>query len=89
MPLLTGITRGGANWTPTFADAIDPEKCIGCGRCFKACSRKVLGPGDIYDEETDTERMVMTIVNSDNCIGCAGCGVTCPKKCFTFITLEV
>jgi len=89
MPLLTGITRGGASWTPTFADAIDPEKCIGCGRCFKACSRKVLGPGDIYDEETDTERMVMTIVNSDNCIGCAGCGVTCPKKCFTFITLEV
>lgn len=89
MPLLTGITRGGASWTPTFADAIDPEKCIGCGRCFKACSRKVLGPGDIYDEETDTERMVMTIVNGDNCIGCAGCGVTCPKKCFTFTTLEM
>ena len=89
MPLLTGITRGGASWTPAFADAIDPEKCIGCGRCFKACSRKVLGPGDIYDEETDTERMVMTIVNGDNCIGCAGCGVTCPKKCFTFTTLEM
>ena len=89
MPLLTGLTRGGASWTPTFADAIDPEKCIGCGRCFKACSRKVLGPGDIYDEETDTERMVMTIVNGDNCIGCAGCGVTCPKKCFTFTTLEM
>ena len=89
MALLTGLTRGGKSWTPTFADAIDPEKCIGCGRCFKACSRKVLGPSDIYDEETDTERMVMTIVNGDNCIGCAGCGVTCPKKCFTFTTLEM
>lgn len=89
MPMLTGITRGGANWTPTFADAIDPEKCIGCGRCFKACSRKVLGPEDLVDEETDSTRMVMTIVNSDNCIGCAGCGVTCPKKCFSFVTLTV
>lgn len=89
MPLLTGITRGGTNWTPTFADAIDPEKCIGCGRCFKACSRKVLGPEDLVDEETDSTRMVMTIVNADNCIGCAGCGVTCPKKCFSFVTQSI
>lgn len=89
MPLLTGITRGGAKWTPTFAEAVDPEKCIGCGRCFKACSRKVLGPEDLVDEDTDSTRMVMTIVNSDNCIGCAGCGVTCPKKCFSFVTLTV
>ncbi len=88
MAKLTGLTRGGKSWTPTFADAVDPEKCIGCGRCYKACSRKVLGPTDIYDEETDTERMVMSIANADNCIGCAGCGVTCPKKCFTFITME-
>lgn len=89
MPLLTGLTRGGKSWTPTFAERVDHEKCIGCGRCFKACSRKVLGPEDLVDEETDSTRMVMTIVNSDNCIGCAGCGVTCPKKCFTFTTLTV
>lgn len=88
MALMTGLTRGGKNWTPTFADVIDNEKCIGCGRCFKACSRKVLGPEDLVDEETDSTRMVMTIVNRDNCIGCAGCGVTCPKKCFSFVTLQ-
>ena len=50
----------------TFADVIDHEKCIGCGRCFKACSRKVLGPEDLVDEETDSTRMVMTIVNRNN-----------------------
>ncbi|PLX93300.1 MAG: ferredoxin III, nif-specific [Desulfuromonas sp.] len=88
MALLTGKTRGGKDWTPTFAEAIDPEKCIGCGRCYKACSRKVLGPEDLIDEETDSTRMIMTIVSPDNCIGCAGCGVTCPKKCFSFITME-
>ncbi len=88
MALLTGKNRGGKSWTPTFADKIDEEKCIGCGRCFKACSRKVLAPKDAFDEETDTYRMVMSIENPDNCIGCAGCGVACPKKCYTYITLE-
>jgi Nif-specific ferredoxin III len=86
---MTGLTRGGNSWTPTFAEVIDPEKCIGCGRCFKACSRNVLGPEDLVDEDTDSTRMVMTIVKADNCIGCAGCAVTCPKKCFTLKPLEV
>lgn len=89
MAYLTGKTKGGKDWTPRFVDSIDPEKCIGCGRCYKACSRKVLGPEDFYDEETDTERMVMAIVKEDNCIGCAGCLVTCPKKCFNLVPLEV
>ncbi len=88
MALLTGLTRGGESWTPTFVDAIDEEKCIGCGRCFKSCSRKVLGPEDHEDEESESIRMIMTVVNADNCIGCAGCGVACPKKCFSFSTME-
>jgi len=89
MALLTGTTKGGDSWTPTFVEAVDHEKCIGCGRCFKSCSRKVLGPIEIEDEETDTINMKMDIVNGDACIGCAGCGVACPKKCFTFATMEV
>ena len=89
MAVLTGITKGGASWTPTFVEAIDSEKCIGCGRCFKSCARKVLGPEDLIDEESESTRMIMTIANADNCIGCAGCGVACPKKCFSFATMEV
>jgi ferredoxin len=51
MATLTGITYGGEEWTPTFAMAIDEEKCIGCGRCFKSCSRRVLGPHDHDDRQ--------------------------------------
>jgi hypothetical protein len=28
MAYLTGKTRGGKDWTPTFAETIDHEKCI-------------------------------------------------------------
>mgnify|MGYP001199984081 FL=1 len=89
MAVLTGTTYGGDEWTPTFVTAIDDEKCIGCGSCFKSCARKVLGPEDHEDEESESIRMIMTIVNQDDCIGCAGCGVACPKKCFSFSTKEV
>jgi Nif-specific ferredoxin III len=89
MAYLTGLTKGGTPWTPTFVESIDDEKCIGCGRCFKSCARKVLGPMDLEDEESESIRMVMTIVAGDNCIGCAGCGVGCPKKCFSFQAKEI
>jgi Nif-specific ferredoxin III len=89
MAFLTGTTKGGDSWTPTFVESIDHEKCIGCGRCFKSCSRKVLGPIEIEDEETDTINMKMDIANDAACIGCAGCGVACPKNCFTFKPMEV
>lgn len=89
MAFLTGTTKGGGSWTPSFVEMIDQEKCIGCGRCFKSCSRKVLGPIEIEDEETDTIHMKMAIVNPDACIGCAGCGVACPKNCFSFAPMEI
>ena len=39
---ITGMTRGGREWTPRIIEAIDVNKCIGCGRCYQVCSRDVL-----------------------------------------------
>ena len=83
MSFLTGLTKGQSEWTPTFIASIDAEKCIGCGRCYKVCSRSVLAPEDLEDEESESVRMIMTVASDSQCIGCAACAVTCSKKAFS------
>ena len=85
-----GITRSGAIWTPRFVKSIDQSTCIGCGRCFKVCSRDVLmlvgidEDGEVVDAfDDDAERKVMAIQDGDNCIGCQACDKVCPKGCYT------
>lgn len=41
MTNITGMTRGGSEWTPAFIIDLNQGNCIGCGRCFKACPRDV------------------------------------------------
>jgi Nif-specific ferredoxin III len=85
----------GATWTPSFVQAINEEKCIGCGRCFRVCPRGVLElvgldeAGERVsldpdgDEEEEYEKKVMTIAHQELCIGCTACAKICPKKCYT------
>lgn len=91
MTQLTGLTLGGKTWTPQFVQEINQNKCIGCGRCFKACGRNVLllkalnEDGEFVEDEEDEEieRKVMTISNPEYCIGCQACSRVCPKNCYT------
>lgn len=91
----------GADWVPTFVQAIDEAKCIGCGRCFKVCPRGVLamvglneaGERVIVDQDDDDdeeyEKKVMTIARQELCIGCTACAKICPKKCYTHAPHEL
>jgi Nif-specific ferredoxin III len=88
MAEITGITRGGTAWTPTFVTALNQATCIGCGRCFKVCPRNVFDlierseDDEAYDEDEDNT-MVMSLANVLDCIGCGACGRVCPKQCHT------
>ena len=89
--VITGRTRGGAEWVPQFVTAVDAQKCIGCGRCYKVCPRDVFElversgmvgeDDDLYDD--DDEMMVMPIADGLDCIGCKACSAVCPKQCHT------
>jgi Nif-specific ferredoxin III len=88
--MITGRTRGGAEWTPQFVTALDAQKCIGCGRCYKVCPRDVFTlversemVEDADDFDDDDEMMVMTVQNGLDCIGCKACAAVCPKQCHT------
>lgn len=41
MSEITGLTFGGAEWVPQFVLELNAQNCIGCGRCFRVCSRDV------------------------------------------------
>ena len=45
----------------------DPEKCTGCGECFKVC---------IYDGLKLVKGKSM---HTENCIGCGHCETVCPN----------
>jgi Nif-specific ferredoxin III len=96
MSNVTGVTRGGEEWTPNFITELNQANCIGCGRCFKTCPRDVFElvdrddldldddlDDDDYDDDgfDDDTSMVMSLKNVMDCIGCEACSRVCPKKC--------
>ena len=64
MAYVTGLTRGKKEWTPRFVKAIDPELCIGCGRCIKICAHDVLAPAEVDEEES--AKMFATVSRPDD-----------------------
>lgn len=90
MESITGLTRGGEPWTPTFVIELNQRKCIGCGRCFKVCPRTVFElierTEELEEEDEDWDddnTMVMSLANELDCIGCGACARVCPKGCHT------
>lgn len=86
-------TRDGRQWEPDFLIAIDKEKCIGCGRCYKVCGREVMtlkglnDEGELValedDEDDEVEKKIMVMNDEGACIGCGACARVCPTNCQT------
>lgn len=87
------VTRDGRAWAPDFLLAIDGEKCIGCGRCYKVCGREVMTlkgineDGEIVplddDDDDEVEKKIMVMHDVGACIGCGACARVCPTNCQT------
>ena len=90
---MSNATRDGRAWMPAYLLAIDPRKCIGCGRCFKVCGRKVMtlkginDDGELIDldddDDDEVEKKVMVMNDEGACIGCGACARVCPTNCQT------
>ena len=101
MQPITGITRGGVEWTPAFVVSINQSHCIGCGRCYKVCPRDVFELVDrddldleALDDDGDDDfdeapGMVMNLKDALDCIGCQACSRVCPKRCLAHESLPV
>jgi Nif-specific ferredoxin III len=88
-------TRDGTAWQPAYLVEINGEKCIGCGRCYKVCSRDVMHLMGVdeddqlvacsEDDDEEFVRKVMVLDHAGNCIGCGACARVCPKNCQTHV----
>jgi Nif-specific ferredoxin III len=84
------VRRDGTPWVPVYLESIEPELCIGCGRCYKVCGQGVLTMGWVTEEgevceedDGDAERMMAIITNGGNCVGCGACARVCGTKAQT------
>ena len=81
-------TRDGRDWKPDYLLKINDTSCIGCGRCYKVCSRQVMAlkgithRGYVVDlDDDDAARKIMVVVDEGDCIGCGACSRVCPVDC--------
>jgi len=65
--------------TTSYIPKIDEEKCVGCGKCVKACPIEAI-EWVSNNKETDDKSGKKVKLNKDICLGCGVCVRACPNN---------
>ncbi|MBI2854569.1 MAG: cation transporter [Chloroflexi bacterium] len=64
-------TKSGEQWVQAYIEAIDKDRCNGCGKCVRSCGQNVFSL-----VEVDGSRKA-TVVNDGACLGDCHCHKAC------------
>ncbi len=66
-------------WASNFKVSIDPDLCIGCGKCIPYCQTKALTLAEFSKKASKKDRPKPSL-NTHRCIGCGNCVPACPSE---------
>jgi len=66
--------------TSNFIAEVDESKCLGCGKCSKACPIKAIEMILIKDNRIESKKKANPKVDKSICLGCGVCGLKCNTR---------
>jgi ferredoxin len=89
--IMEGLTKHGlpnSIVTSNFIANIDNEKCIGCGRCAKACHVQAMEMIPIELNNPESKKKENPQLDASICIGCGVCGLKCETGALQLVERE-
>jgi Fe-S-cluster-containing hydrogenase component 2 len=86
---LSGISKFGYPHTvvtSNFIAQVDKERCVGCGKCAKACCIDAIEMDKI--ENPTTKKKKNPRLDSSICLGCGVCAIKCSSGAMSLISRE-
>ena len=71
-------------WASNFKASLDPDGCIGCGKCISRCQTQALILADVSKKQPEQGRPKPRL-NPHRCIGCGNCVPACPTMALTIV----